>query len=250
MHRPRLAGLSVIAALALTAVLATPALAAENPVWLVDGTQLELGEGAGIEAAANGTQTLKATGIEINCKELELDVGAEIKGGEPGKVHELLDYHGCTVHGHELSCSVSSSGTAGEIETEFLEPKLAFRTREAAEAHEAKESKSVTVFTGLGGESSTFVTIVAKGSCGLIPSESMKLAGGFTATNIATAESEESRVREISMTGTEAYWTNPGHTEHHASLKLASLPATLTGKVRVGLELSFPQFPERYGILG
>jgi hypothetical protein len=237
MRRMKLVGLSVMAVLALSAFVVSPAFAGtkENPVWWTSTG--ELSGSLGITAKAVGTQTLKGTGITINCSGVSVNAAAVLKA--PGSDEETLTYTGCTVSGHESTCEVNSSGQAnGTISTNALESKLAFKTKLAAENKEAKASKSVTVFKPASG--TVFVDILLSGSCGFVPSET-SVKGEVIADNISTNEgaAELATSHEISAKNEEKYFTNPGAKESKASLKAFGLAASYTGNVTVSSASSY-----------
>jgi hypothetical protein len=225
-----------MAVLALSAFVVAPAFAGttSNPTWYSGGKVLGTGENLGIKSTAVGEQKLKATGIEIKCSAVAVDSAAQLLGGEPGKDTETLLYSGCKVASHETECEVKSAGKAnGEIETNALTSKLAFKTKAAATNKEAKESKSVTIFTPASG--TVFVSIELKGSCGFVPS-SNNVNGEVIVDNVQTNEGAAAvaGTQEISATNESIYFTNPG-AEEHKGVKLTAfgLPASYTGKADV-----------------
>jgi hypothetical protein len=239
MRRMKLVGLSVMAVLALSAFVVSPAFAGtkENPVWWTSSG--ELSGSLGITAKAAGTQTLKGTGITINCTGVSVNAGAVLKSGIPGTDEETLTYTGCAVSGHESTCEVNSAEQPnGTISTNALESKLAFKTKLAAEGKEAKASKSVTVFKPATG--TVFVDINLSGSCGFVPSET-SVKGEVIADNVSTNEgaTELATSHEISAKNEEKYFTNPGAKESKASLKAFGLAASYTGNVTVSSASSY-----------
>src|SRR6267154_1629919 len=99
MKHMKLLGVLLVVAFALSAVAAGAAFAAE-PEYLVKlspftGTKA-------VEAEANGVQTLKSTGLTIECKKFGLAAGAVIEGGAPGKSKETIQYSECAVAGFAL----------------------------------------------------------------------------------------------------------------------------------------------------
>jgi hypothetical protein len=241
MRRMKLVGLSIMAVLALSAFAVAPAFAGTetNPGWWVSGTGAVLASGktVGLSASAVGVQKLKATGVEIDCNKVGVKSGATLLGGIPGGDEETLIYSECTVKGHPEPECVATGGSAtnkGEIITEALKSKLAFKTKVAAEKKEASASKSVTVFTPVNA-GGVFVEIGLEGSCGFVPTES-KVTGSVMVDNIQTNEGSAAKAaeNEIVAKNEKEYFTS-ALTKEAVSLKAFGLAASYEGSSKVKL---------------
>ena len=143
MRSVKVIGLSIVAVLALSAVMAASAFGAtKNPMFQVEGTPIAAGEEVGITASAGGNQVLKATGLTIECTNLSASATSVLLSGGLNK--EALIYGGCFVPGK--ACEVSSfsiNGTQsaiGKIETWGLNSKLEWLTKAGAEAEDLKQT--------------------------------------------------------------------------------------------------------------
>lgn len=236
MRSMKLVGLAVAAVVALLVVGAASAFAGENPEFYVGSSPLSSSET--IEAEANGTQVLKATGIEIDCTGVTA-IGGVVKPGSPGTDTESLKYTGCTVKGHESECVAKTEGGSepGVIQTQKLVSKLAFKTAKSAEEKSAASNGTVTVFEPEAGASEAFVKIELTGTnCGFVP-ETSTVKGSVVVTNVQATNTESSakEVQELSAEGGEKYFTNPGAKETKAKLTAFGLSASYKGKSKVKL---------------
>lgn len=234
----RLVAMAAVATMVLFAVVSASASAAGSPGFEVNGSALGYGSSDGFTAEANGTQVLKATGVEIDCTGVGVKSGAEIIGDTPGQDKESLRYTGCTVKSHESTCTAKTEGGTenGVIETQSLVSKLAFKSAKSAEEGSAGSNGTVTVFEPEAGASEPFVKISLTGTCGFVP-ESSVVKGSVVVTNIQATNNSSSakETQEISAEGSEKYFTNPGAEEHKSKLTAFGLSASYKGKVHLTL---------------
>jgi len=215
MHIVRTAAMAFFAVLAVSfAVTASAFAATNNPDYSSElkGVLglLEAGEKGEVEAKAANTQSLKATGVTINCTNLKLAPGANIKGraaksGESeGTSEEILEYSGCTVESFP-ECKVEDTVTKkpGTIKTLTLTNKLAWKTKEAAEKENLEEA--VTVFEPK--TPSLFVTLNLSGTCPLTGEE--KTIGTVIVNNVKPGNvGKEIQTLEAPSPRLAAYWLN------------------------------------------
>jgi hypothetical protein len=135
MKRFRLIGVTLLAALALSAVGASVALAGEDaPFWSIEGTRLTGGETHFItakvykegEAGHELTLTTPKLGITISCTGLSLPFRTGVILGsteeEPGRNDEVAHFTGCKVTGNGTKCNVENKEvTTLPIKSELVE---------------------------------------------------------------------------------------------------------------------------------
>lgn len=124
MKRIKIAGLCLVAVLAMSAVVATTALAAGGPLWYgkKSGTKetLALGNTVGIESTATPEEfhletTIKGTESTVKCKVLH-ETGAALIGGTPGTGYATVEFKECTVEGlGGVVCKVESETKVKEV---------------------------------------------------------------------------------------------------------------------------------------
>jgi hypothetical protein len=227
MRRMKLV-VSMIAALAaMSAFASAQAMAGETPVFHVGAGVIAKTEP--LTAVANGNQVLKATGVEIVCPNLAATGNLLVSSTN----EETLTYSGCKVTGH-ASCVAKSPGAAnnGEIVTNLLSSKLAWATKEAAELKTASGNNTVTVFTPKTGEVFVNIELTPLGECGFTPTEAA-VKGSVIVTNVGAATL--AKTQEISSTGAEKYFTNPGAVESKGKLTAFGLAASYKGKSQISL---------------
>jgi hypothetical protein len=231
-------GLGLVAAVALVAASVALAASTNNPQYKVAGAILGSGNTRIFTVTQVNTQTLKGTGLTIECTGLKAEAGATIIGSaapNPGTSKETLEYSGCTVKNFP-KCKVNGH-IPGEIKTQPLINKLAFETKAAAEK---EKEPTVTVLTPEAEKEPKFalftLTEENKGTkeCPLTGEVGSK--GSVALKNVAKAE-EETETHELEGTepALKAYWLNEGgeSTEHKVRLEVAGLAATYVGKSRV-----------------
>jgi hypothetical protein len=120
---------SLLAVLALSAVVASAAQASAEGPFLKDGTARLL-EGKSVEVKAvggSGTHTLALPqlGITVTCSSQKLVSGAKLTGSTGANFsggEATLEFSGCSVSGDGTSCTISE----GKIKTEPLKLELAY----------------------------------------------------------------------------------------------------------------------------
>jgi hypothetical protein len=227
MRRMKLV-VSVVAALAaMSAFASAQAMAGETPVFHVGAGVISKSEP--LSVVANGAQVLKATGVEISCPNLSATGSLLVSSTN----EETLTYSGCTVVGH-ANCVAKSPGAGknGEIVTNLLSSKLAWATKEAAAGKTVETNNTVTVFTPKTGEVFVNIELTPLGECGFTPTEAA-VKGSVVVTNVGGATL--SKTQEISSTGAEKFFTNPGAAEGKAKLTAFGLAASYKGKSKISL---------------
>jgi hypothetical protein len=155
--RFRITLVALLAVFAASAVAAATA-SAKNPTWTVckavtagsgkfedslcskggkgnwEASELLTGETKEISSEQNGTQRLLTVAGTILCGKFKTEPGAEIVGGEPGTIEEVIVYEECDIEGIP-NCSV---GTHGVFTTNTLLSKLVYLTKAAAEKENAE----------------------------------------------------------------------------------------------------------------
>jgi hypothetical protein len=244
MSRTRFVLGLMLALIALSAVSASGAFAAEEPQWRVATKVLTSPtETEEILAKQNGVQTLSSTGLTIECTGLKLKTGATIIGdtglvNHPGTSKETIEYSGCSTPGFakcKINGAVSGSGI---IKTEPLSDKLAFETKAASEAG---TQPTVTVFkTETKGVFAVFELKEATPGTKECPATgSIKVEGEeVVVKNLGTPETEAlTHEIEAPKTAIKVYWTAKGVEHKVATLKLVGLSATYSGKAVTELAL-------------
>jgi|GEM_PF-2461125 hypothetical protein len=247
MRRSSIAGMALVAAFVMSAVVAAPTFAAStnNPLWFVEGSSLSSTED--IEATAVNTQELTSSAAKtISCKKVALNTGAahfieNISSPSGGIDMETLVYSECTYP--ESGCHVKNKGgTNGTIVTNPLTSDLDYATKAEAEKEEVKSGSTLTVFKPASG--STFVEIEFEGSgCPIISNASVE--GSVAVENVGAAgpetgaEAEEHELNAPSTLIKKAFFNEGGKTkEDKTEFKvfggLAS--AGYIGKSKVELE--------------
>jgi hypothetical protein len=233
MHRMRLVGLTIIAALALSAVMAASAFATSgiNLLWKSGGT--ELTGSLAITAAANGNQELTSAAAEtITCKGLSISGGTISNSSKQGVDKEKITYTEC-VYGAG-TCKVSTKGakTWGTITTAELNSELAFATKAEAEKEEVLTAGTLTLFKPVSG---AFVALEFEGSgCPLLTNVSVE--GAVAAKNTGTPLVEELThgLEAPSSAIAEGFVTKSGKTEAvKTKLTAFGLKAAYIGKSNV-----------------
>jgi hypothetical protein len=157
MNRIKILGLAAFAVLALSAVVATAAQAAEGPFFKIGGTRLAEKASQEITAKAKSAFVLKASGTTITCTSLSLEKGAALKGTKVGNSEtseETIVFSGCTVSGTGFEkCEVEGK----KITTMPVNDTLDYSSK-------AKTGKLLTLFTPVKG--SVFVTVHFKPETG------------------------------------------------------------------------------------
>lgn len=185
MHRMRLVGLTIIAALALSAVVAASAFATPvNLLWKSGGS--ELTGSLSITAAPNGNQELTSAAAEtIVCKGLSISGGTISNSSKQGVDTETITYSECTYGAGTCKVSTKGAKTWGTIVTSALASELAFATKANAEKEE--DAASLTLFKPVSG---AFVALEFEGSgCPLL--ENVEVKGAVAAKNTGTPLVEE-----------------------------------------------------------
>jgi hypothetical protein len=103
MIRTRLIGLTLLAALALGALLASAAQAEEAPYWTVKGTRLGAGGTHFIVEKESAAFVLSGGGVTITCTEMSASPGLILgsNAGESGTNEETLAFKECKVEGND-----------------------------------------------------------------------------------------------------------------------------------------------------
>jgi hypothetical protein len=184
MRSMKLLGIAVGAVCALSAVLVTPALAKNNPVFL-SGGGIFMGP-VEILAETNGTQLLQSKAAEtIACSSVKLNSGATISNDlSPnwGLDSETIVYEGCK-YGKSTTCTVKNKG--GTIETDPLVSKLAWEKETGAEKETT--TGTLTVFTPTG---TNFVELEFSGTgCPILTKDDVK--GSVAVSNAGNSATEE-----------------------------------------------------------
>jgi hypothetical protein len=113
MVRIRMAGLIIMALLAMSAIVATAAQAVEGPYFNVAGKRLGAGETREVLAKVSKPYVLKFSGAEVKCTAQKLASGAKIIGasaGNPGLTEQTVKFEGCGVTGNGPGCEVKGGG--------------------------------------------------------------------------------------------------------------------------------------------
>jgi hypothetical protein len=170
MRRIEIAGLCLIATLALSAVVSASA-SAKNPRWVIcevsketrgqwedalcakhktnsthETKELKANETREIKAEADGLQKLGSPSLKLTilCKKLKVKAGAILIGGEPGTDTETLVYEECEVEA-KPKCRINDiEGGKAIIATTPLASTLGYKTQKQEE--EENQTDTVTVF--------------------------------------------------------------------------------------------------------
>jgi hypothetical protein len=181
MKRIRLLASCLLAAFAMSAIVATGAQASaavQGPFYKTEPVatleRLLTGKTAAVEAEASGAQVLTASGVVVSCTETNL-AGTSVLNGSTGenagKSTETVEYKACSVSGNGAGCTVttpiktaalvnelgyaskvSATEGAGQLYTIF-KPKtgVTFATLKFASVCTKKGSIAVEVGTGSNG---------------------------------------------------------------------------------------------------
>ena len=170
MRRIEIAGLCLIATLALSAVVSTSA-SAKNPRWVIcevsketrgqwedalcakhktnsthETKELKANETREIRAEASGVQKMGSPAFKLTilCKKLKFKPGAALIGGEPGTDAETLVYEECEVEA-KPNCKINKeAGGKAEITTKPLTSTLGYKTQKQEE--EENQTDTITNF--------------------------------------------------------------------------------------------------------
>jgi hypothetical protein len=109
MKSIRTLGLSVMAALAFSAIVAAAAQAIQGPYFRVEGKALPEGQTKALKAKAANTFVIKSAvaKITIVCKKMKLAEGAVINGEKlknPDTSDQRIEFEECTVEGNGTPC--------------------------------------------------------------------------------------------------------------------------------------------------
>jgi hypothetical protein len=226
MTRLRIAGLALIAALALSAVAATGASAAEY-IYKVNGAKLEATITKGISAKAKTPFVLKGEIIGLKsittCNKLKLaatEPAPVIIGGTPGTSEERIVFEECSGSLGGSGCksvTVENTPALNEVVTVVLPA--------------AKVGKLATLFTPKAG--TLFTTIKLK-ECGIFGSTEGKVEGTSASLN---SEGESVVQNATWVAGAEEITKvkKASGAEVTVGLKFGGNPATLEGVSEVEL---------------
>jgi len=221
MKRIGIAGLALVAVLAMSTVAAASASA--GPIWKVEGLKLEAGLKS-VKSKSTGNFVLKSkflgvTNIVITCTK-EQDTGTII-GGEPGTGTSIVEYTGCSAGG---LCTVSEP-----IKTEASTELVYLLSGGKKYIANLFTPKSGSVFTELKCGSITFEL------GGEIVGELLNASKSKIEKGNATEETEAAKgFVNFAGASSESYENSAGETKT-AELKFEGNPATLEGQDEVVL---------------
>jgi hypothetical protein len=141
---------ATVALVALFAVAASSAFARTGPRFYVEGSLL--GATESIEAQAQGSQVLTATGVEIECSEATGEGFGSIFVSNPGTAEGTAAYTGCTYKGKtaaECEARTKGGGTPGQIKTLALIAELGFKATTGTETVTLVKPKVGTEFVSV-----------------------------------------------------------------------------------------------------
>jgi hypothetical protein len=193
MKGMKILGLTLMAVFMFGAFTATAALAAQEDIYKVEGTKLASGESQEIKAKIAEEFTLKGKKSIFEsvtkCTVLELEKGAVIEGGQPGKSSkEVIKFPSadCTAEVKGIAKCSSVSITNAETKNELVE--IVKPT--------ALAGKLASLFTPASG--TKFSTVELK-SCGLAGTQTAEVTG----TSAARVEPEMMEALEGNLTWNE-----------------------------------------------
>jgi hypothetical protein len=187
MRSIKVVGLAILAALALSALAAGQASAAEY-IYRIEGKTLGAGESKEITSSAKKEFVLKGKGVlnvesVTTCKKLKVETGAVIEGGteggKPGKSKEKVIFEECSATVGGTKCKggveVENVVVTNEIVTVSAPPKL--------------KGRLAVLFAPASGE--VFSKVKFK-ECGILGSPKAEITG--TSAALVEAEKTEAEV--------------------------------------------------------
>jgi hypothetical protein len=238
MRSIKIVGLTILAALALSAVAVSQAVAAEY-IYKVEGKELtgtkEVTSKAKSSFVLKGEEEILGTKVksETTCEKLKLNESEKpvIGGGKPGKSEkEKVEFSSCkaTVGGAKCKeVEIGNAPTKNEVVT-VLAP--------------AKDKGDLATLFSPAKEKEAFTKIHFK-SCGLLGSPEATVEG--TTAALVSSEKTEATVGVLIYSGTEpvSEVEKSNKTTEKVGLKANGLPATISGEAEVELVSK-----EKYGV--
>jgi hypothetical protein len=214
------------------AMSAPPALAKINFEWKVGGKLLAAGESREFTSSADGKDiilkfTVGASATELLSTQLEVEKGANIKGGKPGTDEEVVIFKGVKVtkplfEGKETCAAKSAGQPAGTIKTALLKTEIV-ESQENGEPLILFTPKTGTAFTEIE-FTETAVECVIKGAKPAVTGSVLALPLPQLGEFLTGDFDFEAKTKEFLL--------NPGGgTVEKAGLTVGGKPATFTGLV-------------------
>ncbi|HXD55129.1 MAG TPA: hypothetical protein VN618_10285 [Solirubrobacteraceae bacterium] len=234
--------LILLLSIGLIAAATAYALSTNNTRWKVNGAALTSGETHSVTSSAFSTQTLRSSGVEIQCTGVAGSALALTGSNSPnpGGAEGKLKYSGCTVPSFE-KCKINGS-RPGSFETKNLGIELVYLTKAGAEKEEIANGISAMLVKPKEGTTLAEMSLSPAEECptgGTVMITGKTGKTGIIFNALAATADEELEVHEIEAppSSLKTYFTNNGSgtTEEHGGIGIEANggAATYQGRIRV-----------------